>query len=203
MPVENDSQRALLTRGALSTCGRPKNQFRIRSFGPHGYSSGEFHARSLVDLRFLDAGLFGAAADFRERYELPINRDRDAQTQARLSRRIRPFVLRRLKAQVAPELPDKIEQVAYCSLTEPQMPIYQQVLQASRREILETLGTQSLAKSRLVILNALLRLRQICCDLRLLKLEQVDPSTASAKLDLFGELLDEALEGPPHSRGQP
>jgi SNF2 family DNA or RNA helicase len=157
----------------------------------------------LVDLRFLDAGLFGAAADFRERYELPINRDRDAQTQARLSRRIRPFVLRRLKAQVAPGLPDKIEQVAYCSLTEPQMAICQQVLQASRREILETLGTQSLAKSRLVIPNALLRLRQICCDLRLLKLEQGDPSTASAKLDLFGVLLDEALEGPPHSRGQP
>jgi len=103
--------------------------------------------------------------------------------------------LRRLKKQVAPELPDKIEQVAYCTLTEPQMAIYQQVLQASRREILETGGAQSLAKSRLVILNSPLRLRQICCDLRLLKLEQVDPSTASAKLDLFGELLDEALEG--------
>src|SRR5205807_4802164 len=61
--------------------------------------------------------------------------------------------------------------------------------------ILETVGAQGLAKSRMIVLTALLRLRQICCDLRLLDLEHVDPATASGKLDLFGELLEEVIDG--------
>ncbi|HSA00133.1 MAG TPA: SNF2-related protein [Candidatus Paceibacterota bacterium] len=147
---------------------------------------------------FLMPGYLGSDRDFRERYELPITRDRDPQIQNRLARRIRPFVLRRLKQEVAPELPNKIEQINYCELTEAQASVYQQILQASRREVFETVSSQGLAKSRMVILTALLRLRQTCCDLRLLKLEQADslaPSSASAKIDLFNELLDEAIDG--------
>ncbi|MCZ7635797.1 MAG: SNF2-related protein [Verrucomicrobia bacterium] len=66
---------------------------------------------------FLMPGYLGSAKDFRERYELPITRDRDAQAQARLARRLRPFLLRRLKREVAADLPPKLEQVAYCELT--------------------------------------------------------------------------------------
>ena len=61
--------------------------------------------------------------------------------------------------------------------------------------MLEAVGAQGLAKSRMVVLTALLRLRQICCDLRLLKLENVNPANASGKLDLFGELLEEVMDG--------
>jgi SNF2 family DNA or RNA helicase len=61
--------------------------------------------------------------------------------------------------------------------------------------VLNAIDAQGLPKSRMIILNALLRLRQICCDLRLLKLDNVEVATASGKLDLFGELLDEALDG--------
>ena len=61
--------------------------------------------------------------------------------------------------------------------------------------MLDAVGAQGLAKSRMVVLSALLRLRQVCCDLRLLKLEGVDPANASGKLELFGELLEEVLDG--------
>ena len=66
---------------------------------------------------FLMPGYLGSAKDFRERYELPITRDRDEQAQTRLARRLRPFLLRRLKKEVAPDLPARLEQVSFCELT--------------------------------------------------------------------------------------
>jgi SNF2 family DNA or RNA helicase len=144
---------------------------------------------------FLMPGYLGSSADFRERYELPIVRDRDKHAQTRLARRVRPFLLRRLKKEVAAELPEKIEQVTFCEMTEEQGVVYREILEASRREVLAAVGEQGMAKSRMVILTALLRLRQICCDLRLLNLPRVAPENASAKLDLFGELLEEVIDG--------
>lgn len=144
---------------------------------------------------FLMPGYLGAARDFRERYEVPISRERDLAAQTRLARRVRPFLLRRLKREVAAELPAKIEQVAFCDLTAPQAAVYRQLLEAGRREVLEAVGQQGLAKSRMVVLTTLLRLRQACCDLRLLKLPDLDPHTTSGKLDLFAELLEEVIDG--------
>jgi SNF2 family DNA or RNA helicase len=97
---------------------------------------------------------------------------------------------------VAKDLPAKLEQVSYCELTEDQQQAYQQILAVSRREVMAAVGAQGLAKSRMVVLNALLRLRQICCDLRLLKLDE-DKFTDenSGKLEMFGELLEEAMDG--------
>jgi superfamily II DNA or RNA helicase len=148
---------------------------------------------SLFD--FLMPGYLGAATDFRERYEVPIVRDRDATVQARLARRVRPFLRRRLKRDVAAELPPKIEQVAFCELTAEQAAVYRQLLEAGRREVLAAVGRQGLGRSRMVVLTTLLRLRQVCCDLRLLKLPAVAPAAASAKLELFGELLEEIVDG--------
>lgn len=144
---------------------------------------------------FLMPGYLGTAQDFHERYELPIARARDAAAQQRLARRLRPFLLRRLKREVATELPAKLDQVSYCELTPEQRGVYQQLLEASRKEVLAAVGAQGLAKSRMLVLTTLLRLRQACCDLRLLKLEQVNPATASGKLDLFAELLEEVIDG--------
>ncbi|HTD86885.1 MAG TPA: SNF2-related protein, partial [Candidatus Binatia bacterium] len=143
---------------------------------------------------FLMPGYLGSADDFRERYEIPITRHGDAHAQERLARRLRPFILRRLKRDVAPELPPKVEQMAMCDLTAEQSTVYQQILDASRKEVLHAVDAQGLARSRMVILNALLRLRQICCDLRLLKLENASADN-SGKLELFSELLDEAIDG--------
>jgi superfamily II DNA or RNA helicase len=159
---------------------------------------------------FLMPGYLGSAADFRERYEIPIARDKSEGVQARLARRLRPFLLRRTKKEVAPELPAKLEQVSFCELSEEQQEVYQQLLAASRREVLEAVGAQGVARSRMVVLNALLRLRQVCCDLRLLKLEThvaAEGSTQSienrttqlppisGKVSLFRELLDEVIDG--------
>jgi superfamily II DNA or RNA helicase len=176
---------------------------------------------------FLMPGYLGTAQDFRERYELPIAKENDAKAQARLARRLRPFMLRRLKKEVAPDLPAKLEQVSFCELTPDQRSVYQQVIEASRKEVLEAVGAQGVAKSRMVVLTALLRLRQVCCDLRLLKLERRGdgvmesgcdgttdsalqhptipalqhsnpptlPSSSSGKLDMFGELLEEVIDG--------
>jgi SNF2 family DNA or RNA helicase len=169
---------------------------------------------------FLMPGYLGNADDFRERYEQPIARERDAATMARLARRVRPFLLRRLKRDVAADLPERLEQVSFCELTEEQASIYEQLLSATRREVEQAVGAQGLAKSRMVVLTALLRLRQACCDLRLLRLpaaaeaedpvaEESAPSAkpgspagpagppegTSGKLQMFGELLDEILDG--------
>ena len=144
---------------------------------------------------FLMPGYLGTAKDFRERYEQPIAKEKNAEAQSRLARRLRPFMLRRLKRDVAADLPAKLEQVSFCELTPDQRGVYQQVIEASRKEVLEAVGAQGVAKSRMVVLTALLRLRQVCCDLRLLKLDNVKPANASGKLDLFGELLEEVIDG--------
>ena len=170
---------------------------------------------------FLMPGYLGTAKDFRERYELPIAKEKNVEAQKRLARRLRPFMLRRLKKEVAKDLPAKLEQVSFCELTPDQRGVYQQVIEASRKEVLAAIGAQGLAKSRMVVLSALLRLRQICCDLRLLKLPGKDafhrvpdvsgkdedavervptekvttPSGSSGKLELFSELLEEVIDG--------
>ncbi len=160
---------------------------------------------------FLMPGYLGSAKDFRDRYELPIAKEKNVEAQARLARRLRPFLLRRLKQDVAADLPAKLEQVSYCELTPEQRGVYQQIIEASRKEVLASAGAQGLAKSRMVVLTALLRLRQVCCDLRLLKLESRDESgterakdgstspppasSASGKLELFSELLEEVMDG--------
>jgi superfamily II DNA or RNA helicase len=144
---------------------------------------------------FLMPGYLGTAKDFHERYELPIAREKNAEAQTRLARRLRPFMLRRLKKEVAADLPAKLEQVSFCELTPDQRSVYQQLIEASRKEVLEAVGAQGVAKSRMVVLTALLRLRQVCCDLRLLKLDGVNPANASGKLELFGELLEEVIDG--------
>ncbi|MDB6023156.1 MAG: ywqA [Pedosphaera sp.] len=154
---------------------------------------------------FLMPGYLGTAQDFRERYELAIVRDKNVAAQTRLARRLKPFLLRRLKREVARDLPEKIEQVSYCELNDGQRALYQQVLDASRREILEAVNANGLPKSRMVVLTALLRLRQICCDVRLLKLPTESYADAtegkkaapevSGKVELFGELLEEVIDG--------
>jgi superfamily II DNA or RNA helicase len=144
---------------------------------------------------FLMPGYLGTAQDFRERYELPITRQKDSQSQARLARRLRPFLLRRLKSEVASDLPAKLEQISFCELTPDQRSMYQQLIESSRKEILEATGPEGIAKSRILMLTALLRLRQVCCDLRLLKLEGVNPEVSSGKVEMFGELIEEVIDG--------
>src|SRR4029077_13275501 len=142
-------------------------------------------------LHFVLPGYLGRREDFRERYELPISRGSQPET-ARLTKRLRPVMLRRLKQQVVKELPDKIEQVTYCDLTPEQEELYQKLRQESRRKLDELSGAKDQGRARIAMLTALLRLRQACCDLRLLGQEAERPS---GKLEALEELLEEAIDG--------
>ncbi|HEY0793316.1 MAG TPA: DEAD/DEAH box helicase [Chthoniobacterales bacterium] len=141
-------------------------------------------------MNFVLPGYLGSREDFRERYELPIARGAPAEG-ARLARRLRPVMLRRLKKDVVKELPGKIEQVALCELSGAQRELYDKLHREGRRKI-ESLETKGAGQARMAMLTVLLRLRQVCCDVRLLDAAQ---PAASAKVDLLLELLEEALDG--------
>jgi superfamily II DNA or RNA helicase len=145
---------------------------------------------------FLMPGYLGEAHDFRERYEIPMTRERNSAAQTRLARRLRPFILRRAKKEVAADLPEKIEQISYCDMGEEQSAHYRQMLESGRREILNSVNTNGLARSRMLVLTTLLRLRQICCDVRLLKTGSPGQTPSpSGKVELFHELIEETLDG--------
>jgi superfamily II DNA or RNA helicase len=142
-------------------------------------------------LHFVLPGYLGRREDFRERYELPISRGSQPES-ARLAKRLRPVMLRRLKQQVAQDLPEKIEQVTYCDLSPEQEEFYQKLRQEGRRKVEELSGTKEQGRARIAMLTALLRLRQVCCDLRLVGQEAKRPS---GKMELLEELLEEAIDG--------
>ncbi|HYJ04742.1 MAG TPA: DEAD/DEAH box helicase [Chthoniobacterales bacterium] len=143
-------------------------------------------------MNFALPGYLGNRNDFRERYELPIARGSAPEVQRRLSRRLQPFLLRRRKRDVAKDLPEKIEQVVLSTLTSPQRAAYDALL----REIQQGLGGSgkgvNAGAQRMKMLTGLLRLRQVCCDLRLVG---IDKEETSAKLDLLDELIEEAIDG--------
>jgi superfamily II DNA or RNA helicase len=118
--------------------------------------------------------------------------DRDWQDE-RLRKQTAPYILRRTKAAVATELPPKIEQIIHCVPTTEQLAIYNEY-QRKSEEQLNALAAEGASENsqRMATLTQLLRLRQICCDPRLV--EQMAEASASAKLDAFRELLAEAID---------
>jgi SNF2 family DNA or RNA helicase len=153
---------------------------------------------SLLDLwsifDFLMPGYLGSVADFKRRYELPITKQNDQPAQGRLRERVRPFILRRTKSEVAKDLPEKLEQIAFCELTDEQKEVYQRILEQGRRNALDC--GQGRERSRMAILTALMRLRQVCCHLGLLPTDETrEWKEPSAKLEYFMELLDQAIDG--------
>jgi superfamily II DNA or RNA helicase len=111
----------------------------------------------------------------------------------RLRAQTAPYILRRTKQAVAPELPAKLEQVVWCELTASQGALYRKTQESSERELIDLqAGGASEQKLKFAALTQLLRLRQICCDPRLVAPEST--ADMSAKLDSFGELLAEAID---------
>ena len=150
---------------------------------------------SIMD--FLMPGYLGSSDTFKIHYEQPIAQSGgEAElAQRKLRKKLQPFMLRRLKRDVAKDLPPKIEKIATCSLTKDQHLVYQQLLETSQRKISDMVSAQGFNRSRMEILKTLLRLRQICCHLDLLKLKDLKSQYPSGKMDLFFELLDEAVDG--------
>ena len=149
---------------------------------------------SIMD--FLMPGYLSNHKAFREHYELPISRGGpDAElAQLKLRRKLHPFLLRRLKREVAKDLPEKIQRVAHAALSKDQYLVYKELLESSKRKISEMVEAQGFNRSRMQIFKTLLRLRQTCCHLDLLKLPNLKSEFPSAKMELFFELVDEAVD---------
>ncbi|TVQ35394.1 MAG: helicase SNF2 [Wenzhouxiangella sp.] len=146
---------------------------------------------SLFD--FLMPGLLGSQARFRRLFRNPIERHDDDTQRELLARRIRPFFLRRTKAEVAPELPPKTEIERAVPLSGAQRQLYERTRVALHDKVRRALASQGAERSRIVVLDALLRLRQICCDPRLLKGVEGAEAAESAKLELLMELLPDMI----------
>ncbi len=142
---------------------------------------------------FLMPGLLGSRSKFRRLFQLPIERHDDGERRALLSRRIQPFFLRRRKAEVAPELPPKTEIVRAVALEGQQRRLYERLRVGLHDKLRRAVREQGAEKSRMLVLDALLRLRQLCCDPRLLKDLEGAAEAESAKLDLLMEMLPELI----------
>lgn len=156
----------------------------------------ENHLGELWSLfHFLMPGLLGDARQFRQFFRLPIEKHADLERQALLMRRILPFMLRRTKNQVARELPAKTEVTQMLELAGPQRDLYEAIRMSMEKKVREAIALQGLGKSQIVLLDALLKLRQVCCDPRLISLPDASMAHGSSiKLASLMELLDNLME---------
>ena len=152
----------------------------------------------LVDLwaifDFLAPGFLGKISEFQKSYVRPIE-DGDRKQLEALRARVRPFIMRRRKEDVAKELPPKTEQTLFCRFGKTQLGLYNRILKAAKDEIMGKIDTVGLDKSQMTILAALTRLRQVCCHPQLLGLPQATTLPPSAKLEVFKELIADIIGG--------
>ncbi len=154
----------------------------------------ENHLGELWSLfHFLMPGFLGSQARFNELFRNPVEKHGDADRLAQLRARVTPFMLRRTKALVASELPPKVETVLRVELSGKQADLYETIRLGTEKTVREALAAKGLAKSQITILDALLKLRQVCCDPRLLPLDVAKKVKTSAKLDQLMEMLGEML----------
>ena len=181
----------------------------------HAKALGKLHAKRRIALtgtpvengvrdlwsifRFILPGWLGTRQEFRERYELPLTSGEPvAALLERLRLKAAPFLLRRTKEQVAPELPSKLFIDEFCDLSPEQRSVYRELLVAGRKQVEAMQDAANPGAARMLLLTALLRLRQTCCDLALLgsdRFNQLLIAQRSAKLQRLLELLEEAMAG--------
>jgi SNF2 family DNA or RNA helicase len=136
----------------------------------------------------------GDEKSFNSQFRHPIERQDDPVRRMLLNRRIRPFLLRRTKGNVAKELPEKTEVVRRIELTGAQRDLYETVRLAMDKKVREEIDRKGVARSQIVILEALLKLRQVCCDPRLVKSLPSKKQQQSAKLTDLMQMIDDLLE---------
>lgn len=155
----------------------------------------ENHLGELWSLfHFLMPGLLGDARSFRTLFRIPIEKEHDVARRALLARRVHPFLLRRTKSAVIAELPPKTEITHHIQLEGAQRDVYEMVRISMEQKVREAIAAQGVEKSHIVLLDALLKLRQICCSPRLLKWPDAHfEAIGSAKLDALLTLLDNLI----------
>ena len=138
---------------------------------------------------YLMPGMLGSYRSFRERYELPIVNG-DEEVAQRLRAKVGPFILRRLKAEVLSDLPDKLETVIHAKLEGEQLKLYEAHETRLRQSLLQS-DEQEIKGGKIAVLAELMKLRQICCDPRLL---YADFKQDAAKMAAICELVESAVD---------
>ena len=142
---------------------------------------------------WLIPGLLGNRKTFREKLRTPIEKYGNQQAQAKLNGRIAPFLLRRTKEQVASDLPQKTETTMLIPLSDGQKELYEPIRAAMDKRVRDAIATKGLNASQITILDALLKLRQVCCDPALVKLDVAKKKAESAKRARVIEMLSELI----------
>ena len=145
-------------------------------------------------MRFLIPGFLGSEQAFNARFRKPIEKDGDMERNEVLRKRLAPLILRRTKDQVAKELPPKTQLVHLIELHTAQKDLYETVRATMNKRVREAIAARGGGEFHIVFLDALLKLRQICCDPRLLPPEFSSTVRESAKLDFLTELLAVLIE---------
>ncbi|TLS69140.1 DNA/RNA helicase [Mariprofundus erugo] len=142
---------------------------------------------------FLMPGYLHDKRLFSRVFRKPIELQGDQARQEALHIRVRPFLLRRSKDQVALELPPKTEIIRSVEMEGAQRELYESVRLAMQKRVRDAVASMGVAQSQIVVLDALMKMRQVCCDPRLMSGLQVKPP-ASAKLAMLLEMLPEMIE---------
>jgi SNF2 family DNA or RNA helicase len=148
---------------------------------------------------YLMPGLLGSGKRFTQVYRTPIEKLGDEEMRTRLSERVRPFLLRRTKEQVLSDLPPRTEMVRWVEIEGGQRDLYESLRVAFDRKLRHALVEQGVGRSQIMIFDALLKLRQICCDPRLVRLPAAEALVRkghahSAKLATLMEMLVELID---------
>ena len=146
---------------------------------------------SLFD--FLMPGLLGERERFTQEMRIPIEQQGDKIRLEALRERVRPYILRRTKDLVAPELPAKTMLVRAIELSGAQRELYESIRVAAHAEVRSQIKQRGMAGSQIAILDALLKLRQVCCDPRLVSYDAARDVQGSAKLDVLLEMIQSGL----------
>ena len=142
---------------------------------------------------FLMPGYLGSDTRFKQLFRTPIEKHGDMERLTLLRARLAPFMLRRGKALVAAELPPKVETVEHVTLMPTQAKLYETIRLTTEQKVREALSDKGLARSHITVLDALLKLRQVCCDPRLVPLAATQKVKESAKLDWLVQNLPEMI----------
>ena len=154
----------------------------------------ENHLGELWSLfHFLLPGFLGDEIRFNSVFRRPIEKAKDDERRKVLARRVSPFILRRKKDEVVKELPPKTEIVQNVELTGAQRDLYESVRLAMHQRVKTEVDKKGLSRAHIIILDALLKLRQICCHPQLLQLPSAQKVKTSAKLELLLDLLPEMI----------
>lgn len=147
-----------------------------------------------AQLNFLNRGMLGSLRSFRDQFITPIEKNNDEKVQSALKKLVEPFIMRRSKSEVAPELPQLTEEVVYCNLSDDQRSIYEEEKSLVRNHILDNIESVGYSQSAISILRGLTRLRQISNHPQMLDDYQI---ASSGKFD---EIIrtTEALVGENH-----